>query len=495
MPIDKLNSGNNVLVAEFTDSGQAAVSGDFTATLNWGGASCPCTVVPVDGGGFDVYASAATPFAGASGSITVTVNDSDGASGTVTDSSLVFDSGLPVTIDNLPSDSNVSVTNGTQVSFGGNSVNVTSFTLVDGSVTDGTITAAQTYTVENGSISANLGGSVGLTMSGDGLVEVTGDNTYTGGTTIEATTEDTGTLAINSDQALGNPSGGVTFAGDGTLQALDDLNLSASRVITTPASASLYATIDTNGFDVAFPGTIAGTGGLVAADSSDGSGTLDPSGGTNNGFQGGITIPAGFVAASAASNLGGSGLALIFDGGGLRWTSGFTIPSGEVIDVQAGGATFDTNGFNAAIAATIGGDYGNAAGGITVMDSSANGTGVLTLTGDNLYEGGATIVSGTLAIGSDAALGDGGSLTFTGQGGLQATGNLTLGSSRQIVTPDDPTLSATIDSNGYHNKVGNKCKSEAQPKWGIRMNRERDKTERVAKTILAYCQAFAGLAA
>ena len=39
------------------------------------------------------------------------------------------------------------------------------------------------------------------------MVDLTGDNAYTGGTSIQ----DTGTLAIGSDQALGNPDGGVTF--------------------------------------------------------------------------------------------------------------------------------------------------------------------------------------------------------------------------------------------------------------------------------------------
>ena len=39
------------------------------------------------------------------------------------------------------------------------------------------------------------------------MVDLTGDNTYTGGTSIQ----DMATLAIGSDQALGNPDGAVTF--------------------------------------------------------------------------------------------------------------------------------------------------------------------------------------------------------------------------------------------------------------------------------------------
>ena len=43
-------------------------------------------------------------------------------------------------------------------------------------------------------------------------------------------------MAINSDAALGDQDGAVTFVGAGTLQALAPLTLSATRVITTPAS-------------------------------------------------------------------------------------------------------------------------------------------------------------------------------------------------------------------------------------------------------------------
>ena len=102
------------------------------------------------------------------------------------------------------------------------------------------------------------------------------------------------------------------------------------------------------------------------------------------------------------------------------------------------------------ISAVVGSNYGGGSdGGITVMDRSTNGGGVLSLTGDNIYQAGVMIVSGTLAIDDDDALGNGGPLTFTGQGALQATGDLPLGDTRAIVTPDDPTLAAVIDSNAH----------------------------------------------
>ena len=184
-------------------------------------------------------------------------------------------------------------------------------------------------------------------------------------------------------------------------------------MITTPTDSTLAATIDTNGFDVALPGGIGGVGGLVKT----GYGTLDLSGVNKSGLLGALTVTGGFVATSDPSNLGFYQSPLVFDGGGLQATGNLTIPSGKEIDVQASGATFDTNGYPLEIDATIGSnDSGGVAGGITVMDSSVNTSGVLLLKGSNLFEGGVTIVSGTLAIGADAILGDGGPLTFTGQG-------------------------------------------------------------------------------
>ncbi len=441
LSIDDMNNGDMVQVAYFTDADPAGVSSDYSASISL--PESDCEVVPADGPGFDVYASLNAPYTGSTSAITVTITDNDGgASAMVTDSALEFDGGSSLTLTSLPAGSNLTLDNGTSIDLGGNSVNLGlgSVTLIDGSISGGSITASA-YTVENGSISANLLGNAAVTVSGDGVVDLTGDNAYTGGTWISS-----GTLAISSDQALGNPDGGVTLLGAGTLQALGDLTLSTTRIVTTPSDPTLAATIDTNGFDVALPGGIGGQGGLVKI----GDGTLGLSGVNNAGLQGGLTVSGGFVAASDASNLGYYQSPLVFNGGGLQATASFKIPSSKEIDVQAGGATFDTNGSTLEVDAVVGSnDPGGAAGGITVMNSSVYASGVLLLKGSNLFEGGVTIVSGTLAIDADAALGDGGPLTFTGQGALQATGNLPLGSTRAIVTPDEPTLAAVIDCYGY----------------------------------------------
>ena len=181
-----------------------------------------------------------------------------------------------------------------------------------------------------------------------------------------------------------------------------------------------------------------------------GDGTLDLGGPGACGLAGNLVVEGGFIAANHAAALGGSGTALVFDGGGLQATGSFTIPSGKEIDVRAGGATFDTNGYTLGIDAALGctsTSSDGADGGVTVMDTSSNAEGVLRLTGDNICLGGTTIASGTLAIGPRRP-GLRPELT-PGAGTLKATSDLTLANIQTIDTPDDPTLAVTIDSNGY----------------------------------------------
>ena len=149
---------------------------------------------------------------------------------------------------------------------------------------------------------------------------------------------------------------------------------------------------------------------LIVLDSSGGQGTLDLSNADTSGLSGSLVLEGGFVAANVDMSLPGkpSGT-LVFNGGGLRWSGEFDIPSSEQIAVRAGGATFDANGYTPQVNATLGSTTttypDGASGGITVMDSSTEGTGIITVTGVNICSSGTTIASGTLAVGSDATLG------------------------------------------------------------------------------------------
>ena len=77
--------------------------------------------------------------------------------------------------------------------------------------TIGTLTSNSAFDVQSGSISAKLGGSVGLTKSTAGTVTLSGANTYSGATNINA-----GTLSVAATNSLGGTSS-VTVSSGGTL--------------------------------------------------------------------------------------------------------------------------------------------------------------------------------------------------------------------------------------------------------------------------------------
>jgi autotransporter-associated beta strand protein len=104
--------------------------------------------------------------------------------------------------------------NGGTLAIGANSDTVGTVTLQNGSITGSTgVLTGSAYNVENGLISANLGGTAALTKSSGGTVTLSGANTYSGTTAIN-----NGTLVLNG--SLSNLSAvtvaiGATLTGDG----------------------------------------------------------------------------------------------------------------------------------------------------------------------------------------------------------------------------------------------------------------------------------------
>jgi autotransporter-associated beta strand protein len=379
--------------------------------------------------------------------VTVTEDAGQNGSATATFSvplTLTLDNGNELDVSALPDNGDLMIGGGSTLNLQGGRVNLGSGTvnLVDGSITNGTLTAAG-FNLQNGTISANMAtsgtGQNLVTVAGGGYVALTGNNSFSGVSISD------GTLAVNSDAALGNPDGAVAIGDGGTLQALGSFAISATRQVTTPSDSSGTAAIDTNGFDLSLPGGISG-GGLTVIDSSGGYGTLDLSGSQNPGLLGNVTLDGGFVAASNIGDLGSLGdSTLIFNGGGLRAVdNNLTIPSGKQIEVGAGGASFDSNGFVLEIDAAIASNGSGTDGGITVMDSSPAGNGVVLLNAENGYQGGTTIASGTLQVSSPSNLGNAAAtITFNG-GMLQAAADLDLTASISLGDGG-----ATIDSKSW----------------------------------------------
>ena len=132
-----------------------------------------------------------------------------------------------------------------------------------------------------------ISGLGGFAITG-GHEELTGVNTYFGGTTVT-----NATLSINSGASLGDASGRLTL-NNATLVA--DANITTSRPVTLIG----IDTIDTNKNIVTLSGMITGAGALIAA----GGGTLNLLN-TSNDFSGGTVVtPGTTIAAPSATALG-----------------------------------------------------------------------------------------------------------------------------------------------------------------------------------------------
>jgi len=99
-----------------------------------------------------------------------------------------------------------------------------------------------------------ISGTGALTKTGSGTLTLSGSNSYSGTTYINA-----GTLSLGTLNALAG-GGSLTFTG-GTLQ----LGVNVGTLSSTIASSTSAMAIDTNGFNVAISGnlTATNTGGLM----------------------------------------------------------------------------------------------------------------------------------------------------------------------------------------------------------------------------------------
>jgi autotransporter-associated beta strand protein len=240
----------------------------------------------------------------------------------------------PTTDNTVRLDSDRTLTN---LIFGDTDISSAAGWLLDnnGTPTNNLILAGTTPTVtvnpmgtgKTATISAIIEGAVGLTKAGNGTLTLSGINTYTGTTSINA-----GILAITNNNALG-----TTSSGNGT---------------TVSNNAALR--LDGNGLNVAEPLTIRGDG-------SNFSGALNNAVGTNT-YSGLITVdPAGSARIRAAAsttlnltggvtNAGTGALALTANGAIQITTTPLTLGSGNTLNVYeigtvtlgVAGSTFGT---------------------------------------------------------------------------------------------------------------------------------------------------------
>lgn len=239
-------------------------------------------------------------------------------------------------------------------------------------------------------------------MATGGSVELAGNNTYTGGTSLV-----TGTLYVGSNTALGT--GDLTIDNGAWNAALvPDNSLSPGLTNITLANnvvnnASWLALGGSSAVSLTLNGAISGTGGLEI----EGPTTLNGA----NSYSGDTDVFYSTVTVGNDSGLGGGDVLL--EGGTINFTTAHpTIgtlsdyPGGDYVNAinLAAGSTFTiVENYSTAYDGIIT-DPGPPGAGATLVKT---GPGALTLEGDNTYSGGTIINESVLVAANDQALGTG----------------------------------------------------------------------------------------
>src|SRR5262252_2608706 len=251
----------------------------------------------------------------------------------------------------------------------------------------------------------------GLIKIGSGTLTLSGLNTYTGPTAVNAGTLQAGAVNAFSSASAFTVASGATLDLAGFDQTIGSL---AGAGAVTLGSATL--TTNGNGSDTTFSGTISGSGGLVKI----GEGTLTLLG--NNSYTGGTLLNEGTLAVGSNTALG-TGTLTLADGTTLQAAAnGLTLANAIRL---LGDATVDTQSYTMTLSGSISGTGG--------LDKIGSGTliltGASTYTGDTNVNEGVLNVTGSLV--STVSVNQGGTLTGTGtigglsvgSGGVVAPGN------------------------------------------------------------------------
>ena len=266
----------------------------------------------------------------------------------------------------------------------------------------GSVTLAGANTVSVDGAQITLAGSIGgtggsLTKTGFGTLIMTGNNNYSGSTTISA-----GILNANSSSALGDGSitNSLIFTG-GTLQA----GGSFTSPITRPVTLTSPGIIVTNSYALTIDAVISGGGGLT----KQGPGTLTLN--NTNSYTGGTSITGGTLTVGTTNAIN-SANAVTVSGGTLDLAANNdTVTS---VSLQNGSITGTTGILTSATAFDLRNGTVSAILGGTAGANKTTTAGTVTLSGSNTYTGSTTVSAGTLTLGSTNALASTSTLVVSG---------------------------------------------------------------------------------
>ena len=300
------STGTSILAGANTFTGATSVTAgtlSLTGSLNGSSVATSGAGIFTEGSGGLIAGSGATFAQGSSGTSMLSGSNSYGGGTTVTAGTLQLGNAYALGTGSLTA-------NGGVLDLHGNSETVASLSGGSGGLIETLVSGLVTLT-DNGATSATYAGvisdgsgQVALVQAGAaGTLALTGNNSYSGGTTID------GTVQINTDSSLGASAGSVTINNGGTLEVLSGDTISTSRAFSLGASTTMQ--VDTSASYVI-------TGNLTGASSvtlnKTGSGTLNLNGnntgiGTTNVNAGTLIVSgelSGSVAVNSGATLGGA---------------------------------------------------------------------------------------------------------------------------------------------------------------------------------------------
>jgi len=321
------------------------------------------------------------------GTLTLSANNTYSGNTTLTRGGLLFGSNTAIGTGTL------TVLGNTTFGATGGARTIANNIVIDPGFT-GTVTGNAISLTLNGTIS----GAGGLAKVNSGTLTLSGSNTYSGNTTLNA-----GALFLGHDKAIGT--GTLALTGNSSLTAVGAARtLANNAVINTGVTGTV-----TGSAALTLNGTIGGAGSLIK------SGTATLTLGGANTYTGTTTLTAGALVAANAGAFGNSTL-LVFNGGTLQGNgaaytfsnsvsiaanTAFSGPSdltfSNTVNLGVTTRVLTVSNGTTAFSGTVGGTAG----------LSKAGTGTLLLSGtNNLYTGKTTISSGTLAINAPGSLGN-----------------------------------------------------------------------------------------
>ena len=295
-----------------------------------------------------------------------------------------------------------------------------------------TVSDNGTLLLRNSSIISNQ-----LTVSGSGSGVNPANNSALVGSfgVVGQTAEYRGNITLAGDARFATTSGA---SGDTTSKLLVSGNVDlGSNLLTLRSRPSNQS--GSLGLLIEITGTMFGSGGVNVA-SLDGLGRVSISG--SNSYSGGTTITTGTLIVGSSSALGTGFLAVNTSGldlnGQTLFVDALSGSSAGVIRSNAGAATLTTT------ASTDSTYAGTIIDGLGTVGLTKAGAGVLTLTGSNNYTGVTGVNGGVIALGSQAAIGSTGPVTFGGGSLRYSASNQEDYSSRFA----NSSAAISVDTNG-----------------------------------------------